>query len=444
MENEFVDKLKRKLEPTDFYRIFIQNNETKRLFVKDGKIEDVNESESFGLNIFYVKDNFSYFYATNDLHKLDSFELVNSDKLPKNINYNVTESFIKDKKVIGEKSDIDIELIANDFSTVTKTNDKITTNLGNLRSSIDKRTIICRDTEIEQTYNRNFASFYAIAKENNKIRDDNIRLGYNESLKNKLSEFINNNESMRQDLIKKISYKEGLSGTYDIIIDPDLSDLLAHEAIGHATESDLVYNGFSVLKNKLGVSLASNFVNLLDDPTPRNGHFGSFYYDDEGFPAECKYLIKEGKLNDYIMSCKYASLLNRHNNGGARCESYSVLPIPRMSNTSFESGELNINEMISDTKSGVLLSRGSGGQVDPNSGVFQFGVREGQIIKNGELKDEYLNLTFGGNILDSLKNIVGISKEIENNQPGFCGKDDQSVPVGGFGPYLKMRNIKLG
>lgn len=444
MLQEQIDTLRSKLKDTDFYRIFYEQSNSETLLVKDGKVDDILTNESEGISIFYVINKFGYFYHTNDFDKLKEFNTIYKDGLPKTIDYELLESGVKDKKIIGKETRYSVDEVAKDFANATKLSDKIVTNYGRYVYANKKRIIICPNTEIEQITNRGFATFFAVAKEGTRIRQDSIRIGLSSALNDKTAGFINSNTEMRKELEKKLTHKEGLVGNYDVILDPDLSDLLAHEAIGHATESDLIGEGFSMLKNKCGKKIAPEFVTLYDDPTVKDELFGSFYYDDEGFPAKNKELIKNGILNEYIMSSKYSSKLNLPNNGGSRCESYKNMPIPRMSNTSFVNGDHNIDEMIKEMKTGVILSKGSGGQVDPNSGVFQFGVREGRIVKSGEIVSEHVNLTFGGNILDALENVAEISKENDKNSPGFCGKDGQSVPVGGFGPYIKIRNIKLG
>jgi len=438
-----IDKLKKKLKNAEFYRIFYEQSETESLGAKDGKIESIATDHNEGISVFYVRKGFSYFYATNDSKNIDKFEMLNNNRLPKNIDYRLTESWVKDKKVIGKPAKHQASEFVKDISSATKLDKKIVTNVGRYSYAKKKRIIVCPNTEIEQTKYIGTLGFSATAKDGNKVRDDYVRHGISTAVDD-VSEMINKNVEMRKEVEKKLQYKEGISGSYDIIIDPDLSDLLAHEAIGHATESDLIGENFSILKGKLEKTLAPKFVTLLDDPTPKDDLFGAFYYDDEGFPAKRKELIKKGILNEYIVSSKYSSKLDLKNNGGARAESYSFLPIPRMSNTSFESGKSNLDEMISEMKEGVILSKGSGGQVDPNSGVFQFGVREGRLVKNGEIVSNHVNLTFGGNILDALKNIVEVSKQVNKDNPGFCGKEGQHVPVGGFGPYLKIKSVKLG
>lgn|GEM_PF-6918540 len=439
-----IDKLQSKLKSADFYRIFSEATETEQFVVQDGKVEHIDSSSHIGASVFYVKNRFAYFYSTNSQEKIDNFEMAATSKLPQNINYELTESGIKDSKSIGTENNLDLETISKEFARATKVSGKIVTNTGRYIYSKNNRIVICPNTEITQTRILGRGTFNAVAKKEDKIRTDFIRLGITSALNKRIYALLDDNENMRNNLQEKLSYKEGLKGKYDIIINPDLSDLLAHEAIGHATESDAVYTGFSVLSSRLGETLGPEFMTLYDDPVPRDNLFGSFYYDDEGFPAQNKILIKNGVLNDYILSSKYSKLLQMKNNGGSRCMSYSYLPVPRMSNTSFKAGEQKIKDIIRDTKKGVLLSGGRGGQVDPNSGVFQFGVKEGHLIKNGELTENFVNLTFSGNILESLSKVVCISKDIEMNQPGFCGKYGQQVPVGGFGPYMKLKNIGVG
>ena len=90
------------------------------------------------------------------------------------------------------------------------------------------------------------------------------------------------------------------------------------------------------------------------------------------------------------------------------------------------------------------MKNGSGGQVNAGARVYQFGVKEAELIRNGEVVDHFVNITFGGNLISALQSIVEISKEMDYSLVGFCGKDGQSVPVGGYGPSIKIKNVKVG
>ena len=151
--------------------------------------------------------------------------------------------------------------------------------------------IICENTEIEKITHYGFTRNELVVKNGTTLRNERNRTGKASALNNEFFEFQNQNEIFEKMAFEKLKYKEGLSGTFDIILDPDLAGLLAHEAIGHACEADAIYNKMSILRNKLNTKLAPDFVNLVDNPDPtKENRFGALYYDDEGFIAKNKEL----------------------------------------------------------------------------------------------------------------------------------------------------------
>ncbi len=440
-----IDKIKSKLKMTDFYRIYVEDSFRESFFIKNGELEDINELHSFGLSIFYVKDKFGYFYSTNDINKLNNFEITSANKLPKTMNYNPVESYINKKVVIGKKSNISLEDLSNEYIKYTKKDSQLIASVESKYSyRIKKINILSENTNISQEINYSSAGVNVTAKKGDIIRDDSKRDAITSALNKDAYKFVNVIEESKYDAAQKLSYKSGIKGKFNVIIDPHVADVLAHEAIGHAAESDAIYNNYSVLKGKLKKTVAPSYVTIVDDPTPKDDLFGSYSYDDEGFEAVPRKLIKNGKVNEYLTSSKYAQLLKTDNNGSSRSESYSSMPIPRMSNTSFLNGNIKLDKMIEELDDGLMLTGSSGGETDPGSGIFQFGIDKAYRVVKGELQEGYVDIGISGNILSTLKDIKCLSKEIKTKQPGICGKDGQSVPVGGFSPYVRIDNVRIG
>ncbi len=437
-----IDKLQSKLSSADFYRIFVESKKMQFCLAKDGQIETVKKESNSGISVFYTLEKFSYFYSTNNPEDMQKFQMKKG-KI-KSLDYVPKESCIKDKKELGKESFADFETVIKELAKTTKLSKNLVSNTINYYTKNVNRRIVCANTDVSQTTHYGFANFVPVAKEGQKIRTDQIRLGRTNNIDKSIFSFLSEAEELKQNTIKKLKYKEGLRGNFDVILNSDLSDLLAHEAFGHATESDLIYKNQSVLKGKLKQKIAPEFVSLSDNPTPKRDMWGCFYYDDEGFSAKKRELVKNGELTDLITTERYAQKLHLKNLGGARCESFEQIPIPRMSNTSFEQGKDKLENMIKEMKTGLVLKNGSGGQVNTATGVYQFGVKEAELIKNGEVIDHFVNITFGGNLISALQSIVAVSKEMDYSLVGFCGKDGQSVPVGGYGPNIKIKNVRVG
>lgn len=236
--------------------------------------------------------------------------------------------------------------------------------------------------------------------------------------------------------------KRSPSGRFPVVVDHELTGVFVHEALGHATEADLVTSGDSILEGRIGEKIASEKVTIVDDSTVENA-FGSYPYDDEGVKGERKVLIKDGVLEGYILNRDTAHKLSMHSNGGARAESYASRPLVRMSNTFIEKGDHGFEEMLEDIKLGIYAKGTRGGQVDTAKGSFQFSAQEAFLIENGEITKPLRDVSLSGMTLQILKNIDAVGDDFAFGDPGFCGKG-QLVPVGDGGPHIRIKEAIVG
>jgi len=242
--------------------------------------------------------------------------------------------------------------------------------------------------------------------------------------------------------IVTLSGKKAPSGRFPVVADPVLTGVFAHEAIGHAVEGDIVVSGDSCLQGMFGKMVGSPLVTLVDDPTIP-GAFGSFPYDDEGVQARRKVLIDKGRMTGYITDRESAFRLKTESNGAARAESYCVRPIVRMSNTFIEKGDAASKELFEGIRLGIYALGSRGGQVDTAKGSFQFSCKEAFLIENGEVTSPLRNLALSGIILETLKNVEAVGRDITVREPGYCGKG-QTVAVGDGGPHIRISSVAVG
>jgi len=183
-------------------------------------------------------------------------------------------------------------------------------------------------------------------------------------------------------------------GKSDVILSADQVGLQVHESCGHPIELDRVlgyeanFAGRSFLTpDQLGkLQYGSKHVNIVMDATLTHGHgLGTFAYDDEGVQAQRKYAVKNGKFVGYLMSRGTASHVGENrSNGCMRADTYK-LPIIRMTNVSLEPGDWDYNELIEDTRDGILMDTNYGWSIDQKRYNFQFNCEKGYRIKNGSL-----------------------------------------------------------
>lgn len=243
-------------------------------------------------------------------------------------------------------------------------------------------------------------------------------------------------------LVALLAGRSPPSGPMPVIADPGLTGVFAHEAVGHASEGDLVSTGNSCFEGLVGQQIGNEIVTIKDDASIP-GLFGSYIYDDEGVMTRTKTLIKNGVLNDFILSRETAAKLGMEPNGGARAESYHNRPIVRMSNTYIERGDATFKEMLEGIKLGVYAKDTRGGQVNTSQGFFQFNAQEAYLIENGEITKPLRDVSLSGRTLDILKLIDMVGSDLELGHPGLCGKG-QTVPVGDGGPHIRISKCVVG
>ncbi|NYB25787.1 MAG: TldD/PmbA family protein [Methanobacteriaceae archaeon] len=230
------------------------------------------------------------------------------------------------------------------------------------------------------------------------------------------------------------------SGKFPVVMDPELTGVFIHEALGHASEADLILQNDSILKGKMGTQIGSSLVTIIDDATM--DAFGYYPYDSEGVKTRKNILVKDGVLRSLLSSRETASQLDITPSGNAR----SVVgdqPIVRMSNTYLKPGELKFEELIEDMDSGIYLKGSRGGQVDTGKGVFQFNAAESFLIEDGEVTNPLRDVSLSGNILEMLLKVDGLGSDFKMGV-GFCGKSGQTVPVGDGGPHVRVKEATVG
>ncbi|AFL95471.1 putative modulator of DNA gyrase, PmbA/TldD protein-like protein 1 [Thermococcus cleftensis] len=249
-------------------------------------------------------------------------------------------------------------------------------------------------------------------------------------------------ELVKEKALSLLHARSPPSGEFEIIMDPELTGVFIHEALGHAVEADSVKNGDSILAGKLGERIAVEGLTVVDDPT-LPGKYGSYVYDDEGIRGKRVEIIRDGVLVNYLNDRETSALLGLEPNGHGRAQGYAYQPLVRMSNTYVEPGSWSLEEMLEEVKNGLYMAGDKGGQVDTASGTFTFGATEGYIIENGEIKDMVRDVAMSGSILEVLRNIRAVGKELRVEFPGYCGKG-QVVPVDDGGPHLLTRALVGG
>lgn len=234
------------------------------------------------------------------------------------------------------------------------------------------------------------------------------------------------------------------AGELVVITRPQLTGVFAHESFGHLTEADHVFTGGSPLAGKLGEQIASEHVTIIDSGIDERGGVALFT-DDEGVKTQRTVLVEKGVLKSYLHSRETAGIMGFESTGNGRAQSFRHDPIVRMRNTFFEGGDWSEEEIIEDTKHGIILDKPAGGQVELN-GTFTFNAMLGYIVENGEIKEPVRDVVMAGNILEMLKYVDAVAGNVQLRTSPFggCGKGGQHAFVGLGGPTLRVTKLLVG
>ncbi len=250
-------------------------------------------------------------------------------------------------------------------------------------------------------------------------------------------------EEMAQHAVELLSAPHVKGGEYTVVLDPVLAGVFVHEAFGHLSEADFVYENERLREIMvLGKQFGSKELNIIDGAI-MPGLRGSYKYDDEGVPSTKSYLIREGKLVGRLHSRETAARMNEKPTGNARAVSYRYPPIVRMSNTYIEPGTVSFEDMISDIDEGIYAKNWYGGTTSME--MFTFSAGEAYMIRKCKLAEALRPVMLTGNVFTTLNNIDAIGNDLEMNQGGGCGKGGQMpLPVSNGSPHIRVRQCLVG
>jgi TldD protein len=233
-------------------------------------------------------------------------------------------------------------------------------------------------------------------------------------------------------------------GTLPVVLDPRLAGVFVHEAFGHLSEADFVYENPQAREMMtLGRRFGSDIVNIGDDGSAA-GLRGTLPYDDEGTPTRDTRLIENGILVGRLHSRETAGAMGEQPTGNARAISFRHAPIVRMTNTYIKGNTGTLDDLLGGIKLGVYAVDAIGGQTYLEN--FSFSAAHGYMIRDGKLAELVKDVTLAGNLFQSLQAIDALAGDFQWNQMGGgCGKGGQfPLPVTEGAPHVRFRELLVG
>lgn len=250
-------------------------------------------------------------------------------------------------------------------------------------------------------------------------------------------------QSAARRAVDLLSAETVVGGQYPVIIDPKLAGVFIHEAFGHLSESDFIFENPKAQEMMvLGRRFGSDILNVFEDGS-LPGLRGTHKYDDEGTLTGRADLIKDGILVGRLHSRETAAKMGERPTGNARAQNYRHPPIVRMTNTAIAGGTTSFQDMIKDIQLGVYACDAFGGNTELEN--FSFSSAYAYMIRDGQIAEMVKDVILAGNLFTTLMNIDAIGDDFEwGKMGGMCGKGGQGVPVTFGAPHVRIQNVIMG
>ncbi|HEV3471945.1 MAG TPA: TldD/PmbA family protein [Actinomycetota bacterium] len=242
--------------------------------------------------------------------------------------------------------------------------------------------------------------------------------------------------------LRMLDARAAPAGEFPVVLAPGAGGVLIHEACGHGLEADTLVKEASVYAKRNGERFGSDDVSIVDDGG-EIGAWGSFGFDDEATPAQRTVLFENGILVGHLSDLRSAKKIGHAPTGNGRRQSYAHLPIVRMTNTYLLPGPDDADEILKSVERGVYAAAFAGGEVNPATGNFVFGMSEAYMIENGEKTFPIKGANLIGNGPKVLGAIDAIAADFDSWE-GVCGKDGQHAPVTSGLPTVLLGSMTVG
>ena len=438
----------------DFAEIYVERTKENSIFMIDSKVDSIKDRLISGVGIRILKGTRCVTGSTSSMEREALLACAGrvADTLngvPERMSVHLTERIFGDIhpiKIVPDSASMQFktDLLKEGYFAAKNYHQDISQVTGTLLD-VDHNILIAnsdglmaRDRQI-----RTRMMIDAIASKNGENQTGGCRPGRRMGLEmfEQISPKDIGTEAARQAItILNADYIK--AGNMPVAIENGFGGVIFHEACGHSLEASCVSIGQSQFAGKLGQKIANKKVTAIDDGTIPNA-WGSFNFDDEGTPAQRKVLIENGILKNYMIDKLNGRRMGMEGNGSCRRQGYQWAPTSRMSNTYIDNGPDKNEDIIKSIEYGLYAKDMGGGSVNPTTGAFNFSVREGYIIRNGEICEAVRGASLIGRGSDVIMDIDMVGQNLATGQ-GMCGASSGSVPADVGQPLIRVSSITVG
>ena len=439
-------------QDADYIEVRIEERESSRIQYRGKELEDVGRSTSRGGNVRALVSGgwgFASFNKIEGLREKVALTVRQARLVGKEESRLAPVEPVVDivaPQISKDTSSVPLaqkKHLLDEYNEIIWATPKIQTSI--LAYGDGKKSVIFANSEgsyIEQAKDGLTLRVMVVAREDGDVQQVSLSMGSSGDFTfvEGLHERIRDAAQRAVDLLAAPQVK---GGEYTVVLDPVLAGVFTHEAFGHLSESDFVYENDRMKEIMvLGRKFGEKHLNIVDGAAIP-GLRGSYKYDDEGVPATKTHLIRDGVLVGRLHSRETAAKMGEDPTGNARAINYGHPPIVRMTNTFIEPQSISFGDMTADIKEGVYVKNWYGGMTSME--MFTFSAGEAYMIRNGRVEELLRPVVLTGNVFTTLGNIDAVGDDLEMNQGGGCGKGAQSpLPVSNGSPHIRIRNCLLG
>jgi TldD protein len=429
------------------------------VLIENGEVEHVRKKSDNGIGLRILKNGAWGFCSITNPKSFDKIK-ESIEKTLKNTQY-----YSERKNIPSRLAPIKINKITKEFPVIAKPDvdsliriglecDKIISDSTKIRKSIvnpwfaenSKYFVNSEGVEILQNFSDVVADMVAIAHQSGLTQSVNIteggRGGMEQITKN--DKIQKSAQSISQKASELLDASPAQEEQTTLVMNPDFVSLLTHEILGHPSEADRVmgkemaWAGGAWWKDKLGEQIGSEYLSVFDDPTISES-LGWYYFDDEGVETKKTTLVEKGVLKNHMQNRETALEFETEPTANMRATSYRFMPLIRMACTCIEPGDWNPEEIISEVKSGYLISNMKIPSIDMKRYNWSISSQYAQKIENGQLTDLVRDVIVIGIAPEFFQSIDACGNDFTVRPITNCGKGDpmQSMIMGNGGPTIR-------
>ncbi len=213
-------------------------------------------------------------------------------------------------------------------------------------------------------------------------------------------------------LVAKFGAKSLPTGLYPIVFSNEAFGSLLSVFMPNFS-AEMAQKDMSLLKGKVGQTIASEVFSLIDDPLLENG-LASAPFDGEGVPMRKKYIVKDGKLETFLHNINTAKKDGVETTGNASRGSFKSTVGVAPSNAFVKPTDLSVEALYEQVGNGIVITELDGLHAGASaiSGDFSLSAR-GFELKDGIAAGAVNQIVVSGNFYEMIKNVVAVANDLK-------------------------------